>query len=62
MMKYRLYVLNSQERVADTRERAFVDDREALAAAEAARRDAYAVEVWAGERLVGRLGGEFLLG
>lgn len=62
MMKYRLYILNSQERVADARERAFVNDREALAAAEAARQNNYAVEVWAGERLVGRLGGEFLLG
>ena len=62
MMKYRLYLLNSQERVDDTRERAYPDDREALAAAEAERKDAYAVEVWTGQRLVGRLGGEFLLG
>jgi hypothetical protein len=62
MRNYRLYVLNSQERVDDARERTFSDDREALAAGEAARQGAYAVEVWADQRLVARLGGEFLLG
>lgn len=62
MTTYRVYVLNHQERVADTRERSYADDREALAAAETARNGHYAVEVWAGQRLVGRLGGEFLLG
>jgi len=64
MRNYRLYVLNSQERVDDARERPFADDREALAAGEAARQGegAYAVEVWADQRLVARLGGEFLLG
>ena len=35
---------------------------EALAKAEDTRKDFYAVEVWTGGRLVGRLGHEFLLG
>jgi hypothetical protein len=61
MNSYRLYVLSPQERVADAREAQFPDDNTALAQADALRQDNYAVEVWVGERLVGRVGGEFNL-
>lgn len=66
MKPYRLYVLSPQERIADAREALFPDDGAALAQADALRRDDYpvevwAVEVWTGERLVGRVGGEFNL-
>jgi hypothetical protein len=61
MNSYRLYVLSPQERIADAREAEFPDDDTALAQAGEMRRDAYAVEVWTGERLVGRVGGEFHL-
>lgn len=59
MTSYRLYVLNPQERIASALEEQFVDDARALAQARAVRDDNYAVEVWSGERLVGRIGGEF---
>lgn len=62
MRAYRLYLLNREDRVADALEGVFADDREALAKAEDTRKDFYAVEVWTGGRLVGRLGHEFLLG
>jgi hypothetical protein len=61
MSQYRIYVLNSQERVARSLEVDFPADRDALAHAEDARAGHYAAEVWDGERLVGRLGGEFSL-
>lgn len=61
MNSYRLYVLSPQERVADAREVQLPDDNTALAQADALRQDNYAVEVWVGERLVGRVGGEFTL-
>jgi hypothetical protein len=53
--------LNREDRVADALEGLFADDREALAKAESSSKDFYAVEVWSGGRLVGRLGHEFLL-
>jgi hypothetical protein len=59
MNAYRLYVLSPQERVADSREATFPDDNTALAHAEVLKQNNYAVEVWAGERLVARLGQEF---
>lgn len=62
MRAYRLYLLNREDRVADSLEGLFADDREALAKAEASSKDFYAVEVWTGGRLVARLGHEFLLG
>jgi hypothetical protein len=62
MTAYRLYVLNDRDLVADAIENEFASDIEALARAEAVRHDEYAVEVWTGERLVGRLGGDFEVG
>jgi hypothetical protein len=62
MTAYRLYVLNERDLVADAIENEFASDVEALARAEAVRRDEYAVEVWAGARLVARLGGDFEVG
>jgi len=59
---YRLYVLNERDLVADAIENDFASDVEALARAEAVRRDEYAVEVWSGARLVARLGGDFQVG
>ena len=62
MTSYRLYILNQQDLVADAIENEFASDKEALARAEAVRLEQYAVEVWTGDRLVGRLGGAFLVG
>jgi len=56
---YRLYVLDDDDRIEDAFEKGFADDATALAQAEAVLREEYAVEVWTGGRLVGRLGGEF---
>lgn len=61
MNSYRLYALSPQERIADAREAQFPSDDAALAQADEMRNDHYAVEVWTGERLVGRVGGEFTL-
>jgi hypothetical protein len=58
---YRLYVLNGQDRVADALEGQFEDDGRALMRAEAVRQGAYAVEVWKGHTLVGRIGGPYNL-
>ena len=62
MTAYRLYVLDERDLVADAIENEFMSDGEALARAQAVLRDEYAVEVWAGQRLVGRLGGDFEVG
>jgi|KBSSwiStaDraftv2_1062776.scaffolds.fasta_scaffold03182_10 hypothetical protein len=59
MTAYRLYVLDERDLVADAIENEFTSDGEALARAEAVLCDEYAVEVWAGQRLVGRLGADF---
>ena len=61
MKQYRLYVLNPEERVSATREAPFPDDISALREATEIRADQFAVEVWLGERLVGRIGAEFSL-
>lgn len=61
MKTYRIYVLTSQDDVADVVENPFADDRAALETAEDLSAGQYAAEVWAGERLVARLGGEFSL-
>lgn len=61
MNQYRLYVLNPEEHVAATREAQFPDDISALKEAVDIRADQFAVEVWTGERLVGRIGAEFRL-
>ena len=61
MKAYRLYVLNPHEHVFEALEGQYADDFAALEDAEAMRADRFAVEVWNGERLVGRVGGEFSL-
>ncbi|RAK51484.1 hypothetical protein [Phenylobacterium deserti] len=62
MNQYRIYVLNRQDRIADALEEDLPNDRRALERAEALSAGQYAAEVWDGERLVGRLGGELRLG
>jgi hypothetical protein len=62
MTDYRIYVLNRQDRIAEAREQTLPNDRAALEAAEDASAGQYAAEVWAGERLVARLGGDLPLG
>jgi hypothetical protein len=59
MSIYRLYVLNDVERVENSLEEEFPDDAAALDRAAASLCGEKAVEVWAGERLVARLGREF---
>jgi hypothetical protein len=61
MHAYRLYLINAEERIAAARIARHQGDREALAEAAQARQDYHAVEVWEGQRLVGRLGAEFVL-
>jgi hypothetical protein len=58
MNLYRYYVLSSQDRVDEEKQQDFDDDRSAVQLARRLRGDRYAVEVWTGERLVARLGGE----
>lgn len=63
MSSYRLYLLDPHERIASISEHEFASDDDARAAAAAAlQEDHYAAEVWEGDRLVDRLGGEFSLG
>lgn len=62
MISYRIYVLNLQDRIADQIEAAFETDRAALDRAADAMDGLYAAEVWQGDRLVGRLGGQLDLG
>lgn len=61
MHSYRIYILTLQDRIAEILEAVFATDREALEAAEDRAAGAYAAEVWSGERLVARLGGELTL-
>jgi hypothetical protein len=61
MAPYRIYILTPQERVDEAREGVFPNDKAALAEAAQMRRNAFAAEVWAGDRLVGRIGHEFRL-
>ena len=61
MIQYRIFILTAQERIDEAREGVFANDRAALAKAAQMRRDSFAAEVWAGERLVGRVGQEFSL-
>ncbi len=61
MSLYRIYVLNAQDRIARSLEGLFPTDRAALTQARDAQAGFYAAEVWDGERLVGRVGGEFSL-
>ena len=59
MTSYRLYVLNRHDGIAESIEDQFADDGLDLAQAEAVRRNRFAVEVWTGQRLVGRIGAEY---
>jgi hypothetical protein len=61
MNTYRIYVLNAEDRVAEIVENNFDGDRQALETAEDLSAGQYAAEVWDGERLVARLGGELSL-
>lgn len=61
MTTYRIYVLSRQDRIADLIEATFETDAAALRRAEAELADRYACEVWKGERLVARLGGQLQL-
>jgi|SRR5690606_25265118 hypothetical protein len=61
MRCYRLYVLTRQERITDSLNATHASDEEALNFAEALRGAAHAVEVWLGERLIGRVGAQFEL-
>jgi hypothetical protein len=58
MTQYRIYVLNGEDRIAEALMDRFADDNQALEHAEDAYAGQYAAEVWEGERLVGRIGGE----
>lgn len=62
MDTYRIYILNKEDRISGKMERAFPNDREALKIARDLSAGQYAAEVWAGERLVARMGGELCLG
>jgi hypothetical protein len=61
MSRYRIYLLDTKDRVAAELEEGFANDRAALVCAEIARIGQYAAEVWKGERLIGRLGGALKL-
>ncbi len=62
MKHYRLYVVTAGEDISQTLERDYPNDHEALAQAARLRAQEHAVEVWTGERLVARLGGDFDFG
>lgn len=61
MRSYRLYILTRHERISGSMNASHASDEEALGFAEALRGAAHAVEVWLGERLIGRVGAEFEL-
>lgn len=57
MSRYRIYLLDGEDRIAAELEERFASERAAVVCAEMARSGQYAAEVWTGERLVERLGG-----
>jgi len=59
MVSYRIYLLDSDDRVAAVVEREMESDAAATRAAEALRGEASAVEVWRGAELVTRTGAVF---
>jgi hypothetical protein len=59
MASYRIYVLDSDDRIAATVEREIENDAAATRAAEALRGDCSAAEVWRGAELVTRTGAVF---
>ncbi len=62
MKSYRLYVVTPQEDISAAFEKEYQSDQEAMARAACLQQERHAVEVWSGERLVGRLGGAFDFG
>jgi hypothetical protein len=61
MRSYRLYILTRHERISGSLNAHHASDEDALTFAEALRGAAHAVEVWLGERLIGRVGAQFEL-
>jgi hypothetical protein len=59
MASYRIYVLDSDDRVAAVVERDMESDAAATRAAETLRGDSFAAEVWRGAELVARTGAVF---
>ena len=59
MTNYRIYLLDSDDRVAALVEREMESDAAAMHAAEALRGDSSAAEVWRGTELVTRTGALF---
>ena len=59
MARYRIYVLDGDDQVANLVEREMVDDAAATNAAEVLRGDSPAAEVWRGVDLVTRTGASF---
>ena len=59
MARYRIYVLDSDDRIAVVVEREIESDAAATRAAEALRGDSSAAEVWRGADLVARTGAVF---
>ena len=57
MNRYRIYLLDQEDRVAAELDEPFPTERAALVCAEIARIGQYAAEVWKGEHLIHRLGG-----
>ena len=62
MQHYRVYVVTPQEQISEAVEVDYRDDRHALAEAQRLSEAEHAVEVWTGDRLVGRLGEAFNFG
>jgi len=62
MNSYRLYIVTPQENIFHAVEHEYQNDQEALAQAARLHKAPDAVEVWSGERLVGRIGGPFDFG
>lgn len=62
MRSYRLYVVTPQENISAAFEKEYRNDQEALARAACLQQERHAVEVWSGERLVGRVGSAFDFG
>lgn len=59
MARYRIYVLDSDDRVASLVEREMDNDADAMSAAEAMRGESSAAEVWLGPDLITRTGASF---
>src|SRR5438552_3932434 len=60
-LTYRIYLLDDQDQGGMELAETFPDDAAALRYAEALLPQAYAAEIWEGDRLVARLGGEYIV-